>query len=73
MPRVDLKVPYAEKDEAKALGAKFDGDRKVWYVPDGVDPSSFTKWIESEKAQVASAKAGPSPRPRKRRPRGPRP
>lgn len=73
MPRVDLKVPYAEKDEAKAQGAKFDGERKVWYVPDGVDASPFAKWIERKKTQVAGAKAGPTPRPRKRRPRGPRP
>jgi DNA topoisomerase-3 len=27
-----LKVPYEEKDEAKKLGAKWDKDRKLWFV-----------------------------------------
>lgn len=27
-------VPFAEKDECKALGARFDGNRKAWYAPD---------------------------------------
>lgn len=31
MLRIDLKVPFAEKDEAKQLGARWDGERKVWY------------------------------------------
>lgn len=35
MARVDLKVPFAEKDEAKSLGARWDPQAKVWYVPEG--------------------------------------
>nr|WP_232102429.1 DUF5710 domain-containing protein [Stutzerimonas stutzeri] len=30
-----MKVPFAEKDEAKALGARWDPQAKVWYVPEG--------------------------------------
>jgi hypothetical protein len=30
--RVDLRVPYSEKDEAKALGARWDPSIKKWYV-----------------------------------------
>jgi ribonuclease HI len=31
-PRVYLKVPYAKKDEAKAKGARWDADKKSWYI-----------------------------------------
>lgn len=39
-----LNVPYAEKDEAKRLGAKWDATRKKWYVPDGVNAEPFSRW-----------------------------
>lgn len=48
MPRINLTVPFAEKDEAKRLGARWDGGGKVWYVPDGVDASAFGRWMPSE-------------------------
>jgi len=41
-----LKVPYAEKDEAKQLGARWDPKRKKWYVPQGVDPAPFARWVD---------------------------
>ena len=34
---VYLSVPYTEKDEAKAAGARWDKKAKAWYVPPGVD------------------------------------
>ncbi|MCX8565576.1 MAG: hypothetical protein ON057_000303 [Glomeribacter sp. 1016415] len=48
MPRIDLNVPFAEKDEAKWLGARWDGERKVWYVPDGVATNVFGRWLPCE-------------------------
>jgi hypothetical protein len=30
--RVELRVPYSEKDEAKALGARWDPSMKKWYT-----------------------------------------
>ena len=33
--RVYLAVPYAEKNDAKKLGARWDKTAKSWYVPDG--------------------------------------
>lgn len=33
MMAVLLNVPYAEKDQAKALGAWWNNDLKKWYVP----------------------------------------
>lgn len=38
-----LNVPYAEKDEAKALGAKWNAKLKKWYID--TDYSKFAKWI----------------------------
>ena len=40
-----LEVPYAQKDRAKALGARFDMSCKKWYCPDGVDLMRFKRWI----------------------------
>lgn len=39
-----LNVPFAEKDAAKRMGARFDMSCKRWYVPDGVPPKAFKKW-----------------------------
>lgn len=30
--RVELNVPYARKDEAKAIGARWDAAKKVWWI-----------------------------------------
>lgn len=43
--RVDLWVPFSEKAQAKALGALFDPDREVWYVPPGVDLDKLSRWL----------------------------
>ncbi|RSZ59479.1 hypothetical protein HF313_31195 [Massilia atriviolacea] len=51
-----LKVPYAEKDEAKALGARWNKDSKLWYVPDGVDAAPFQRWLLKGVPLPASAK-----------------
>lgn len=46
-----LEVPYSEKDEAKALGAKWNAALKKWYVPNGVDTGKFARWLpEPERA-----------------------
>jgi hypothetical protein len=39
-----LQVPYAEKDQARALGARWDPDGKRWYVPAGRSLEPFEKW-----------------------------
>lgn len=43
-----LKVPYAEKDQAKALGARWNAERKAWYVPDGTDTAQFAQWLAKD-------------------------
>lgn len=39
--RIILHVPAHQKDDAKALGAKFDSEQLKWYVPDGLDTAPF--------------------------------
>lgn len=40
-----LNVPYAEKDQARELGARWNPTRKRWYVPDGVATEPFARWM----------------------------
>jgi hypothetical protein len=42
--RTYLDVPFKDKDRAKAAGARFDGDRKQWYVTG--DTSSVAEWLD---------------------------
>ncbi|HJW57208.1 MAG TPA: DUF5710 domain-containing protein [Burkholderiaceae bacterium] len=39
-----LAVPFAEKDAAKKLGARWNAERRSWYVPPGTDVSLFSRW-----------------------------
>ena len=41
-----LNVPYAEKEEAKALGARWDPMRRKWYLTDRRQYARCAKWIE---------------------------
>ena len=43
--RTYLQVPYREKDQAKALGAWWDPDRRSWYVPEGREVAPFARWL----------------------------
>jgi hypothetical protein len=45
MPRIDLRVPLDEKEDAKRLGARWDPRQKLWYVPDGVDAAPLARWL----------------------------
>lgn len=45
MARTDINVPYAEKDEAKMLGARWDTANKTWYIPEGISIANFSKWL----------------------------
>jgi Domain of unknown function (DUF5710) len=51
--RIDLTVPYARKEEAKALGARWDPSLRTWFVPPGIDLTGFdAKWLPSEIARI---------------------
>lgn len=43
--RFYLKSSYSDKDLLKSMGAKYDGIRKAWYVPAGVDKKPFEPWL----------------------------
>ncbi|WP_156965837.1 DUF5710 domain-containing protein [Paraburkholderia bannensis] len=43
-----LNVPYAEKDRAKAAGARWDNKLRVWYAPAGADLNKFLPWLSSQ-------------------------
>lgn len=43
-----LNVPFAEKDEAKRLGARWDAAKRKWYVPQGVDLTNFSRWTATK-------------------------
>ena len=46
-------VPYDEKDDAKKLGARWDKEKKLFYIPGTIDPKPFEKW---RKKQTCSKK-----------------
>lgn len=64
---VFLTVPYAEKDAAKALGARWNPTRRCWYVPDGTASEPFAQWIVATPggaapgAKPAASGARPAP------------
>ena len=43
--RVDLKVPFREKDLAKKRGARWDPARRVWYVENVENLRKFMCWM----------------------------
>jgi hypothetical protein len=43
-----LNVPYAEKDQARELGARWNPARKRWYVPPGVALEPFERWLKKD-------------------------
>lgn len=55
---VFLTVPYAEKDAAKALGARWNPTRRRWYVPDGVATEPFAKWCDGAPVHEAGPGTG---------------
>lgn len=46
--RTYLAVPYAEKNQAKALGARWDREQKSWYAPAGVDLAPLERWLPAK-------------------------
>ena len=44
-----LNVPYKEKNLAKSYGAKWDGQKKLWYAPEGTDLVPLRQWMTPER------------------------
>ena len=61
-----LEVPFAEKDVAKQLGARWNPALRKWYIPEGLDPAPFATWRPGEEFRQESfleplAQGSPSP------------
>ena len=54
---INLKVPFNEKDQAKSLGARWNAEAKLWYVPQGVEAAPFEKWVTA----ASNSAANPAP------------
>lgn len=48
MARIELNVPFSQKDEAKKLGAKWDPEMRKWYITDSLSLGAFEKWLPSQ-------------------------
>ena len=59
--KIYLNVLFAQKDEAKALGARWDAVQKKWFVPADKDIMLFAKWqtefgaVESPGSKTSSS------------------
>ncbi len=63
--RINLVTPFAEKDAAKALGARWDAAKKCWYIVDVDDLTPFMQWIPNlDATQETGTTAGASPQTR---------
>ncbi len=56
--RFYIKVPFEEKDAAKAKGAKWDAEKRSWYIPAGVDRTPFEKWLDKGAGEPQKTPAG---------------
>ncbi|ASF45255.1 DUF5710 domain-containing protein [Methylovulum psychrotolerans] len=55
--KIYLTVPYAQKDAAKALGARWDAAVKKWYVPADKELVLFAQWQVDAGVPVAATPA----------------
>ena len=59
--RINLVTPFAEKDAVKALGARWDSTRKLWYIVNVTDLAPFLRWIPNLEAATDNSDAGGAP------------
>ena len=57
-----LNVPYAEKDEARRLGARWNAELKTWYVPPGLLLAAFERWLPRFDMKAPRRDRGPRKR-----------
>ena len=48
-----LEVPFAEKETAKSLGARWNPTEKKWYIPDDLltEIDKFNRWLPNSNNQ----------------------
>jgi putative DNA primase/helicase len=52
-----INVPYREKGEAKALGARWDRQEQSWYIPPGIETAPFAKWAQDANQEAVEKKS----------------
>lgn len=55
MAKTYLTVPYSQKEQAKALGARWDGAARQWFVPPGMELAGFQEWLPKISAAAPAA------------------
>lgn len=43
-------MPIKEQEQAKQRGARWDGEHKCWYIPEGTDRMGFEQWLPTPQA-----------------------
>lgn len=56
-----LVTAYADKDQVKALGARWDPARRQWRVPAGMDLAPFAKWLPQSLTLTGAASTADAP------------
>jgi exodeoxyribonuclease VII large subunit len=59
---VFIDCPFSDKDEAKALGARFHSGRKSWFVPAGTPLEPFRKWLPLDVLRDVAPEEAPEER-----------
>jgi hypothetical protein len=52
--RINLEVPYEQRDLARRRGASWDKGRKTWFVENAVDLRPFLRWMPRHLTQPHS-------------------
>ena len=60
MSNTYLDVPFKAKDDAKALGARWDAAARKWYVPEGTELAPFNAWLPAGGRVATPAAARPA-------------
>jgi len=44
-PKVRLNVPFSDKGQVKAMGAKWDAAARAWFITADKDANKFAQWL----------------------------
>lgn len=59
MRRIYVSVPFAEKDEARRHGARWDQEARGWYIPEGAALAPFQHWTRRTNSLSLAIPADP--------------
>lgn len=58
--RVNLQVPYEQRDLARRRGAHWDKTRKTWFVENVADLGPFLRWMPRHLTRSHAPQARPA-------------